>query len=178
MFGRGNRFLGLRWMYPALGLLSLGAVAGFVGCLPEPQYPLQPVIGFVSMELMENGGRELVLSFTDGDGDIGLGQGDTLPPFCAACAHHQNLKLEYEELRDGVWTPISLNPASGQVPFYYRVPRVTPTGQSPALQGTIALDMPAWYLSSSYDTLRFQVTLWDRSLNASNTLITPALRKP
>ena len=58
------------------------------------------------------------------------------------------------------------------------MPRVTPTGQNPALQGTIALDMPAWYLSSPYDTLRFQITLWDRSLNASNTIYTPALLKP
>jgi hypothetical protein len=160
------------------GLWWIGTGVAGVGCLPEPQYPLQPVIGFESMELTESGGRELVLSFTDGDGDIGLGQGDTLPPFCTGCAHHQNLKLEYEELRDGAWTPIPLNPEIGQVPFYYRVPRVTPTGQNPTLQGTIALDMPAWYLSSPYDTLRFQITLWDRSLNASNTIYTPALFKP
>ena len=178
MSGYGNRMLGWRGASPAWWLLFLGVGGLAAGCLPEPQYPLEPVIDFVSMELTESGGRELVLSFTDGDGDVGLGQGDTLPPFCATCEHHQNLKLEYEELRDGAWIPISLNPDIGQVPFYYRVPRVSPTGQSPALQGTIALDMPAWYLTSPYDTLRFQVTLWDRSLNASNTLLTPALIKP
>lgn len=130
------------------------------------------------MDYQPSGGRELVISFTDGDGDVGLGQGDTLPPFCPSCTYHQNLKLEYEEWRHGTWVHIPLLPEAGQVPFYYRIPRVTPTGQNPALQGTIALDMPTWFLNSNYDSLRFRIELWDRSLNVSNAIYTPVLRKP
>ena len=148
------------------------------GCLPEPQFPDVPAIGFVSMEPQNGGGRELVISFTDGDGDVGLSQADTLPPFCSSCIHHQNLKLEYEEWRNGAWVHIPLLAEAGQVPFYYRVPRVTPTGQNPALQGTIAVDMPTWFLNSPHDSVRFRIELWDRSLHVSNSIYTPILLKP
>jgi hypothetical protein len=154
------------------------AVTG-LGCLPEPAFPDEPTLGFVSFEATALGGRELVLSFTDGDGDFGLDQGDTLAPdFCAVCPHHQNLHCEYEELREGVWTAIPLDPAAGQVPFYYRIPRVTPSGANPALNGTVAVDMPTWYLPTAYDTMRFRVRIWDRALNASNEVTTPAFVKP
>jgi hypothetical protein len=38
--------------------------------------------------------------------------------------------------------------------------------------------MPSWYLSSPFDTLRFSITLWDRSLNASNAVLTAPVVKP
>jgi hypothetical protein len=53
-----------------------------------------------------------------------------------------------------------------------------PSGQNPALNGTIAVDMPTWYLNSGYDSLRFRITLFDRSLNVSNSVLTPVLLKP
>jgi len=111
---------------------------------------------------------ELHIYFTDGDGDLGLNQSDILPPFCSTCEHHFNLKCEYDELRNGEWTHIPLLPAQGQVPFYYRVPRVEPSGTHPALNGVIEIAMNTWYLQSDYDSLRFRITLEDRSLNISN----------
>lgn len=160
--------------------LALGAfAAAAVGCLPEPAFPDEPTLAFVSFDAQADGGRELVIAFTDGDGDLGLDQGDTLAPnFCATCPHHQNLHCEYEELRDGEWTWIPLDPEAGQVPFYYRIPRVTPSGANPALNGTIAIDMPTWHLASEYDTMRFRLRIWDRALNASEEVITPAFVKP
>lgn len=149
-----------------------------VGCLPEPSFPDEPSLSFVSFDLREDGSRALILAFTDGDGDVGLDQGDTLPPFCPSCAFHQNLKCEYDELRDGVWTWVELNPEAGQIPFYYRVPRIAPTGQNPALNGTISVAMNSWFLQSSFDSLRFRITLYDRSLTASNEVVTDIVTKP
>ena len=126
----------------------------------------------------QSGGRELVIGFTDGDGNVGLGQADTLAPFCPTCEHHQNLKCEYQEWRDTAWVEIGLNPDAGQIPFYYRVPPVAPTGQNPAQNGTISIDMNSWFLNSPYDSMRFRITLYDRDLNASNEAFTPATPKP
>ncbi|MDA7743788.1 hypothetical protein N8891_06170 [Flavobacteriales bacterium] len=110
---------------------------------------------------------------------LGLAQGDTLPPnFCAACEFHYNLKCEYQELQDGQWVQINLDPDAGQIPFYYRVPPAIPTGDNPALNGTIAISMNSWSLTSAYDSLRFQITLFDRSLNESNTVFTNMVLKP
>lgn len=148
------------------------------GCLPEPAYPDVPSLAFVALEPGPGAGRTLVLEFTDGDGDVGLDSGDTLGVFCPTCTHHYNLKCEYEELRNGEWTPVPLLIEAGQIPFYYRVPRAVPTGSTPAQNGTLSVDMPSWYLSSPFDTLRFSITLWDRSLNASNTVLTAPVVKP
>lgn len=161
----------------SIGLVLLAIAAS--GCLPDPAYPDEPTLSFISFDEDPSGGRELVMAFTDGDGDFGLDQPDTLAPdFCATCPYHQNLHCEYEELRDGTWTWIPLDPNAGQVPFYYRIPRVTPSGANPALNGTIAVQMPTWHLATPYDSMRFRLTIWDRALNASNEVITPAFSKP
>jgi len=163
--------------------LSFGAMLTsfallWTGCIPDPAYPNQPEITFVSFALQTDGSRELVIQFSDGDGDLGLSQSDTMPPFCTSCEFHQNLHCDYQEWRGEEWFEIILDPNAGQIPFYYRVPIAEPTGQSPALNGTIAVDMPTWYLNSDYDSLRFQITLFDRSLNESNKVFTPVLLKP
>ena len=148
-------------------------------CLPEPNLPDNPLIEFQSFELNADGSRELVIAFTDGDGDVGLAQNDTLAPnFCADCEYHYNLKCEYQELQNGTLVQIDLDPAAGQIPFYYRVPPATPTGDNPALDGTIAIAMNSWSLASAYDSLRFRITLFDRSLNESNEAFTNLVLKP
>ena len=145
----------------------LALATAISGCLPEVTYPDEPVIEFLSFIEHEDGAATLSMNFTDGDGDLGLDQTDILPPFCSTCEHHFNLKCEYDELRDGVWTHIELNPLEGQVPFYYRVPRIEPSGENPALNGVIDIAMNTWSLQSNYDTLRFRITLEDRALNLS-----------
>tara|TARA_B100000768_G_C11259869_1_gene368264 strand:+ start:1079 stop:1591 length:513 start_codon:yes stop_codon:yes gene_type:complete len=146
----------------------LFASFGLSGCIPDPNYPIEPEIEFLSFVVDESENAVLSIHFTDGDGDLGLNQSDTLAPYCSTCEHHFNLKCEYDELRNGEWTHIPLIPAQGQVPFYYRVPRVEPSGTHPALNGTIEIAMNTWYLQSEFDTLRFRMTLEDRDLNISN----------
>lgn len=141
---------------------------GLVSCLPEANYPIEPVIKFITFDISEDNTAVLSIEFTDGDGDLGLNSSDILPPFCSTCDHHFNLMCEYDELRDGEWTHIPLVPAQGQVPFYYRVPRVNPSGSNPALKGVIEIAMNTWSLQSEYDTLRYRITLEDRGLNLSN----------
>lgn len=158
-----------------LSTLSLSML--IASCLPQPVYPDEPAIEFLTFTVDSTDNAVLALHFTDGDGDLGLDQTDTLPPFCQTCEHHFNLRCEYDELRDGEWTHIELNPLEGQVPFYYRVPRVEPTGTNPALSGVIEIDMNTWKLQSEYDTLRFRIVLEDRSLNLSNEDTTHTILK-
>ena len=140
----------------------------FTSCLPEPNYPIEPAIKFLAFDISEDNSAVLSIEFTDGDGNLGLNSSDIFPPFCSTCEHHFNLMCEYDELRDGEWTHIPLVPAQGQVPFYYRVPRVNPAGSNQALKGVIEIAMNTWSLQSVYDTLRFRITLEDRDLNLSN----------
>ena len=138
------------------------------GCIEDVSYPNEPIVEFISFVVGENESAVLTFNVTDGDGDLGLNSDDILYPFCHTCEHYYNLKCEYDELRDGVWTHIELNPEEGQVPFYYRVPRANPSGTNQAINAVVEVDMQTWHLQSSYDTLRFRITLEDRSLNLSS----------
>ena len=90
------------------------------------------------------------------------------------CEHHFNLVAEYQEWNGETWdTPDLL------IPYAYRVPVATPTGSSPALDGTLELAMPSWHLlGTQADSVRFLWTLWDRDLNPSNVASTPGFSVP
>ena len=154
--------------------LAVVILLSSIGCLPDPSYPLEPTLTFQSLVTKGDGSATLTLAFTDGDGNVGLTQADTLPPFCQTCDHHYNLVAHYEEWVDSTWlTPILL------VPYAYRVPVAQPTGSSPALDGIIELELTSWYLpGTGADSARFEWTLWDRDLNPSNVASTGAMAIP
>ncbi|HHZ97751.1 MAG TPA: hypothetical protein EYN67_19910 [Flavobacteriales bacterium] len=168
-----------KWNFSSKLMLisATSAAIQLTSCLPVPNYPIEPTIEFLAFEVDESNHAVLSFQFTDGDGNLGLDQTDTLPPFCTSCENHFNLKCEYDELREGEWIHIPLIPAQGQVPFYYRVPRVEPSGTHPALNGVIEIAMNTWSLKSDYDTLRFRLTLEDRDLNISNKDTTRVILK-
>ena len=156
----------------AICLLTIG------GCELPVSLPPEPVL--TSLELITTGQTgTLILGFEDGDGNFGLEQADTIDVFCPECPFHHNVFCNYEELRDGVWTPIELNPALGQVPFHYRAPLIVPTGQNKAQRGIITVDLePRYFLTSVWDTLRFAVHIVDRDLQSSDTVLTEVVTKP
>ena len=114
----------------------------------------------------------VTISFTDGDGDIGLSTSDTQAPFDTGSTYYYNLFLEYFEMHEGEWTapPLAL-------PYYYRVPRITPTGQNKALEGEISVALKPWPIAvAPHDTVRFSVMLVDRELHESNVVYTDPLK--
>lgn len=157
-----------------LNLSVLVLVAGLLGCLPDPMYPDEPTLSVESLIPHADGTATLTLRFTDGDGNVGLTQADTLPPFCPTCEHHFNLVGEYQEWDNELWnTPALL------IPYAYRVPVAEPTGSSPALDGKIEVNLTSWYLlGTTADSVRFSWVLWDRDLNPSEEVLTQALAVP
>ena len=93
---------------------------------------------------------------------------------CRTCGHHYNLVGRYEEWVDSAWRSPTL-----LVPYAYRVPVAEPTGSSPALDGTIEVELTSWYLTGTgADSVRFEWTLWDRDLNPSNGASTGSVAVP
>ncbi|MEX1133027.1 MAG: hypothetical protein WEC15_07390 [Flavobacteriales bacterium] len=150
----------------------LAAVLIFaVGCFPKEQFPVEPSITMKSFEQFGDS-ASLTISFTDGNGDIGLEPSNLQPPFDTGSTYFHNMFLEYEELQNGVWVRPTL-----AIPFYYRIPNITPTGQNKVLEGDIAVALKPWPVfpappGSPNDTIRFSVQLVDRALNLSNTELT------
>lgn len=154
-----------------LGAVLLLAGVLLFGCRKEEKFPPEPVIAFKSLEQYPQGdSASFVISFTDGDGDVGLDAYDDQPPFDTASQYYHNLFLEYDELQNGVWTSIDF-----VLPLYYRIPRITPTGQNKALEGEIAVALKPWPYSSTGDTIRIRAYMVDRALNTSNTVTSSSI---
>lgn len=149
-------------------------VALITACEPEVSFPVEPQISELSFVSFADSTGELTFNFTDGDGNIGLNlMEDTLPPFDSLGNFYFNLRILYEELQNGTWVSMGNNG------FSQRVPPFANNGQ--ALEGImrVTLSVPTYYNPNTpNDTLRYQVTLIDRDLNLSNTLISDPILKP
>lgn len=161
-------------------LILFGVSLFFASCLKRESFPDEPRI--LSGRLDVSGSAAtMVLSFTDGDGNFGLEEGDTSGLF-APCIRRWNLYAEYYEMQNGQWVLVPIDPCDDptpdpDVPFYYVVPWAKPTGQDQTQEGEISIDMPLWNLPSEYDTVMFKVKIVDRDMNESNVVdLGPALK--
>ena len=104
---------------------------------------------------------QLIFTFVDGDGDIGLKTSDTIYPYDSA-NYYYNLYIESYEIKNGKIEHINLTN-----PLRYRMPYVDASGQNKTLKGTIMTDIFYNY-PLKYDTILYSFFIYDRSLNKSN----------
>ncbi len=144
------------------------------GCLKTEEFPAVPTIAFKSFEFFGDS-ASLVISFTDGDGDVGLDATDNAPPFDTASTYYYNLFLEHSEKINGEWQVVQF-----AQPINYRIPRITPTGQNKTLEGEIAVAIDPFplYITGNADTVRYSVEMVDRALNRSNKVLTNEIIVP
>ena len=168
----GTMNLMRRTVAKVVGLAA--AVLLLAGCFPKEQFPVEPKITMKSLEQFGDS-ASLTISFTDGDGDMGLEPSALQSPYDTGSTFYHNMFLEYEELQNGVWVRPTL-----AIPFYYRIPNITPVGQNKVLEGDISVALKPWPVfpappGSSKDTIRFTVQIVDRALHMSNVETSPVV---
>ena len=158
-------------------LVLLGFSFFLVSCNDEETYPIIPEIQYEDFVLLYNPTTGLIergvlkISFKDGDGDIGLRQGETDPPY------DYNLFITYYEIqnRDTVEVHI-IDPVSGDTAnFHARVPILTPEGNNKSIKGEIEDTLFVYNPYSDFDTIMYSVYLVDRALHKSNVIQTPLI---
>ena len=153
--------------------LFIGLAVILYSCQKEDKYPVIPTLEYVNFLKISDGlgidnYGKLILSFKDGDGDIGLESGDTFPPFDKSSEYYYNFFIKYFEMQKGVLKEIVL-----PISFNSRIPLVTPTGRNKSISGEIELEMVFNNPFSNYDTILFESYIVDRALNHSNSVRTP-----
>jgi hypothetical protein len=144
------------------------------GCLKPEQYPDTPQIEFQNFYLGFDTGQYaskgvLVITFTDGNGDIGLNSGDTFPPYQRTGDYYYNYVINYFEKQNGVFKKIDFT-----IPFSTRIPVLTPDNPGKAIKGIIS-DTMTLNPKPTYDTIKFEAFIYDRALHKSNTIATPEI---
>jgi hypothetical protein len=159
-------------------LINSLLLACMAGCMKKENFPDTPEIGFVSYTNVFSTGTFatngiLTFSFQDGNGDIGLSDRDTLSPYNRDGLYYYNLVVDYYEKQYGVYQKIDLS-----FPLSSRIPRLS-LESGKAIKGTIT-DTLVLDPHPDFDTVRFEVFIYDRALHKSNVITTPdiILRKP
>lgn len=137
-------------------------------CMKEKHFPPEPVIAFDKFVTYDNDSADCFITFKDGDGDIGIYNGDA--------ASDDDLKMKYLfKDPNGVFVPVDSSFGTPQFDtlFYsYRVPNITPDGQYKALDGGIKIKLRTQPLFGPHSVVKFEITLRDRAGHKSNMVST------
>lgn len=163
-------------------LLIVGSVV--LSCRKFEDFPDIPAITFDKFIVLMNtqtGITErgvLVFSYTDGDGDLGLDKGDTLPPYNRDSEYYYNLIIKYFEKQNGVFVEVPLLSWNSDSSFYdtltfnSRFPILTPESGNQAIKGIFEDTLFIYNPLSDFDTIKFKAFIYDRALNKSNEIET------
>jgi len=157
-----------------IGILIAFGLVIVTSCMKQEHYPDVPEIEFLNWVSVFDTGQyaktgALSILFRDGTGDIGLNPGDTFPPYNKEGPYYYNYVIDYFEKQNGLFVKIDLYP-----PFSARIPILTPDYPNKAIKGII---VDTLYLNPKplFDTIRFELFIYDRGLNKSNVVTTPEI---
>ena len=173
-----------------IGLFFL-ALAAF-SCQKPVEYPIEPKIEYQGFTYLFNpdstfsGEGVISFSYTDGDGDLGLDEGDTLFPFGPHDPHYYNMEVDYLKSENGVFVKTPL--LSPHVPtsesdtvvwdtitFNARFHRLRDNDDPKAISGTMDYRLTVQNPFSPNDTIKFEIRILDRALHESNTIQTEVI---
>ena len=174
-----------------IGLLFV--VLTVLSCQKPVEYPVEPKIDYQGFTYLFNadstfsGEGVVSFSYTDGDGDLGLDDSDTLSPFGFHDAHYYNMVIDYLKCVNGVFvkTPllsphVPTSPADtlvlyDTVTFNARFKRLRDSEDPKAISGTIEYKLTVQNPLSPNDTIKFEIRILDRALHESNVIQTEAI---
>ena len=168
-----------------IGLVLVALAA--VSCQKPVEYPVEPKIAYEGFTYLMNpdstfsGEGIISFSYTDGDGDLGLDDTDTLPPFGFNDAHYYNMLVDYLKCVNGVFVKTPLLSWNVQtqsydtVSFNARFKRLRDSENPKAISGTMDYKLTVQNPFSPNDTVKFEIRIFDRALHESNVIQTEAI---
>ena len=163
---------------PYIIIFAVFAGIAVSSCIKKPTYPSEPVIEYKDFLRYGNSSDpdsvELVVSFTDNEGDIGLEQGDTNNSIFKL----GNIFMVFYYDSNGTWAAFDPNAAA---PFDtmiipYRVPLVLQEGdESEPMKGLIYVKQKKPIKFSEHKKIMYKVYMYDKAMHKSNTVDTPPI---
>jgi len=148
-----------------------------LGCTKDFVSSIIPEISFQSATVYKNrmGSDSIVIlniNYKDGDGDLGLSESDTFPPYNFGNIGFYNLLVSYEVKNGNSWKKIILPGSGDTLHFNQRFERLNKSDKEKAVTGFIEIRIPAIpYPGIEPDTIRLVSQVMDRKLRLSNMAI-------
>lgn len=160
-------------------VLFLSAILLYA-CKGGEIYPIIPSIEFEKSSYINRDSTNLLvfsIKFKDGDGDIGLEDGDTLPPYNNiknpltgknTNIYYNNLYVEFLRKEGDNYNYVIADFSGDTLRADLRVMPLTPEGKYKAIRGTIEVTLEPSVLLNDGDTVKLRFLLIDRALHFSN----------
>lgn len=148
-------------------------------CRKASDFPNTPDLTWIAHEIQDEAATnrrsiQLHVFFTDGDGDIGLPEGQ---PYDTCDKDGYNLQISYYEKVGGSF--VEILPQDPCLPFHNIIPEIE-VGQNKVLEGDLYTTFS--YLSypenPNVDSVRFELVLVDRAGNRSDIAASPSIFIP
>jgi len=154
------------------------ALAIVVACEPPEEYPDIPAIAYKefifkdTVDQLDNPIKlcRLVFECIDGDGDMGLSQADTVPPYDTSSVYYHNCFIVLFEKKNGEYSQIKMS-----IEHNYRIRYEEIKGCDKTYKATISVDMEYPIYLFNYDTIKYEFFVVDRALHESNIVVSPDL---
>ncbi len=155
-------------------ILSTFILVLIVSCKKEASFSPIPAIQFKQFIVYNADSSDCIISFQDGDGDIGVLSTDTTL---------YNLRMKYLYKNSaGNFVPYNANSGSlvfDTLAYTFRIKNITPDGQYKALSGDITIQLRAAPIFiPTHSVVKFAINLWDRAGHESNTVFTNEITVP
>jgi len=106
--------------------------------------------------------NRITLEIIDGDGNLGLNDSDTIGDFNPV--YYNNLFISILVKQHGEYRRVFDD-------FKYRIPYKAPIGQNKYLKAEVIVKVEPFLAYFDYDTVRYEIFVYDRALNKSETAI-------
>lgn len=155
-------------------IIALFAVLGMASCQKKVEYPIEPQITYEGLAYVINADSTLTgevvlnIGYTDGDGDLGLDDTDTIYPFGINDPHYYNLIIDYLRWDGTQFVADTIN-------FNARFKRLVFNDEAKAISGTISNTIMLLNPFAPNDTVKLRAHIIDRALHESNTVETEGI---
>ncbi|MDR0436878.1 MAG: hypothetical protein LBH22_01100 [Bacteroidales bacterium] len=172
-----NAFAKIRFFF----IISLIGVVLF-SCDPNEKLPPETFLEFVNYRIINDTAMNLKVRFQKGNGNLGLDDRDTNPPFVGK--YRNNLFIHVlDKQPDGTYAPMRIpinNELWDTIIYSNRFPFLN-TDPNSSVRGMIDIPIPGGDFEpmqkhSELGWVKFEVYLYDRDLIRSNTVISPEIQ--
>lgn len=145
----------------------------FFSCNPDSVSSEIPEISFGSVTVYKNITQKdsmvvLSINYKDGDGDIGLSESDSFPPFNYKNVGFYNLLVSYKVRKKSVWQKILIPGSEDTLNFDQRFQRLNPNDKKRTVSGNMELRIPASpYPGILPDSIKLSFQMLDRKMHKS-----------
>ncbi len=164
----------------------------YSGCKKSEVYPNIPELTFGSIYfttdpiITTDTLIGVIFTYQDGDGDIGLNQADTFPPYNSIKGendqelntYHYNLHIDYLTLQNGKFQPVIIPNTTDTLRYLARLQNITPEGKHKAIRGDIDWRILPPLYQGVGRTVKLRIKIYDRALHASNVIESPVIELP